>query len=214
MMPAMTHAMIRFIMRKGRTILNRHGPRTVEDAAGRIGHLPVPLPVLSLVLGLAGGLAPVPLIVLSAPSAPSEVRAATVVLNGVARVIDGDTLELPGERVRLHGIDAPETHQRCRDPHGQWYACGQQATDRLHSWIRNRPVTCTVSTRDRYGRVIGVCHADGVNLNARLVREGLALAYRRYSSDYIVEEAQARAQRHGMWAGSFVAPWDWRKGVR
>jgi len=210
-MPVMMPAMIRFRMRKGRTILNRHGPRTVGDAAGRIGPLPVPLPVLSLVLGLAGGLAPVPLIVLSAPS---EVRAATVVLNGVARVIDGDTLELQGERVRLHGIDAPETHQRCRDPHGQWYACGQQATARLRSGIGNRPVTCTVSTRDRYGRVIGVCHADGVDLNARLVREGLALAYRRYSSDYIAEEAQARAGRHGVWAGSFVAPWDWRKGVR
>ena len=73
---------------------------------------------------------------------------------------------------------------------------------------------CDDRGRDRYGRLISVCTADGTEVNARMVAVGMALAYRRYSTDYVPQEAQAKAARAGMWAGRFVAPWDWRRGKR
>ena len=75
-------------------------------------------------------------------------------------------------------------------------------------------VACRILDTDRYGRLIAVCHRDGVNLNAWMVRDGHALAYRRYSGDYVSHENAARARRVGVWQGRFVAPWDWRRGVR
>ena len=137
-------------------------------------------------------------------------------LKGAPRVIDGDTIELAGERVRFQGIDAPESAQSCRDFHGSEYLCGLDATDALKALIFDGPVTCEIEPeRDRYGRALGVCYADdGTDLSGWLVRHGLALAYRRYSDLYIVAEEQARADRLGLHGGDYVPPWDWRKGAR
>ena len=135
-------------------------------------------------------------------------------LAGTATVIDGDTLDLHGQRIRLHGIDAPESGQSCQDADGAAYRCGQRAALALADRIGRRPVTCAPRDTDRYGRAIAVCMADGEDLNAWMVAQGHALAYRRYSSDYVDEEALARRDRRGLWAGAFVAPWDWRRGVR
>lgn len=133
---------------------------------------------------------------------------------GVASVIDGDTLEIRGTRIRLHGIDAPESSQRCTRPSGQKWRCGQQAALVLSDRIGHRGVSCDRRDIDRYGRTIAVCSQDGVDLNSWMVQEGWAVAYRQYSQDYVGEEADARRAGRNIWSGSFVMPWDWRRGVR
>ena len=135
-------------------------------------------------------------------------------LAGTASVIDGDTLEVRGRRIRLHGIDAPESRQRCEDGTRQSYRCGQRAALALADRIGRAPVTCETRDTDRYGRLIAVCYQGTTDLNAWLVTGGHAVAYRRYSTDYVGEERLARAARRGLWAGRFVMPWDWRRGVR
>jgi endonuclease YncB( thermonuclease family) len=130
-----------------------------------------------------------------------------------ARVIDGDTIDLLGQRIRLHGIDTPEAKQTCQRDGGAWL-CGAAATIALRKLIGGAQVTCAQRDKDRYGRVVAVCHANGKDLNAAMVLSGMALAYRKYSDDYIGQEASAKAAGRGLWAGQFVAPWEWRRGKR
>ena len=132
---------------------------------------------------------------------------------GVASVIDGDTLEIHGQRIRLHGIDAPESRQLCRLDGKPWQ-CGKDAANALADKIARRPVTCEDLGRDRYKRIIAKCTVAGEDLGAWMVSRGLALAYRRYSLDNFDEEADAQAARRGIWAGEFVKPWEWRRGKR
>ncbi len=132
---------------------------------------------------------------------------------GVAVIIDGDTIDIAGERIRLHGIDAPESRQSCSVNGSDW-RCGESATLALAHEASGRTVVCKGSKRDRYGRTIAVCYLDGANLNAMMVREGFALAYRRYSKDYVGEEDAARTAGRGLWRSSFTEPWKWRRGTR
>ena len=134
-------------------------------------------------------------------------------LSGRARVIDGDTIEVGTVRVRLHGVDAPESAQSCL-AEGERWPCGQRATQALDRQIGGRTVACSERDRDRYGRIVAVCRHGGRDINAWLVRQGWALAYRRYSRAYVNEEASAKAERRGIWRGEFVPPWDWRRGKR
>jgi endonuclease YncB( thermonuclease family) len=135
-------------------------------------------------------------------------------ITGVASVRDGDSLEIRGTRVRLHGIDAPESRQLSTRPSGQQWRCGQQAALALSDRIGRRSVSCVTRDTDRYGRTIAVCSQNGVDLNRWMVREGWAVAYRRYSRDYVADEAGARSAGRNIWSGSFVMPWDWRRGAR
>lgn len=133
---------------------------------------------------------------------------------GAARVVDGDTLDLAGTRVRLHGIDAPETAQTCRRSGRNW-ACGTDATRALEAEIGGRTVNCEEQDIDRYGRVVGICHAGSQDLNAWMVRSGWAVAYRQYGGDtYDADELVARVAQRGLWSSDFVMPWDWRRGER
>ena len=134
-------------------------------------------------------------------------------LTGIPRIIDGDTIEVAGQRVRLHGIDAPESRQTC-PADGKPWQCGKDATAALKHMVGTNQVTCVERDRDRYGRVVAVCHAGDVNLNARMVRDGWALADRRYSADYVADESTAGDARTGLWRGQFVPPWKWRRGER
>ena len=134
-------------------------------------------------------------------------------VSGKARVVDGDTLEIGGVRIRLHGVDAPESRQTCIAAGRRW-PCGERATRALAGRIAGRTVACEERDRDRYGRIVAVCRHGGQDVNAWMVSQGLALAYRRYSRDYVAEEASARDARLGMWRGDFVPPWDWRRGDR
>ena len=134
-------------------------------------------------------------------------------LSGQARVVDGDTFVISGQRIRLNGIDAPETKQNCTRAGRPW-ACGKAATDAMRQLVGRSHVRCEVSGRDRYGRAIAACFVDGRDLQQQLVRQGLALAYRRYSTRYVPNEDAARAEGIGLWSGSFVEPWRWRRQNR
>ena len=134
-------------------------------------------------------------------------------LSGVPSVIDGDTLDIHGQRIRLHGVDAPESNQQCRRS-GRAVRCGQDAALALDELIQHRPVTCEQKDKDRYGRIVAVCRLGSTDLNAWLVQQGHALAYRSYSQDYVRQEDEAKKAQRGVWAGAFDYPWDWRRGNR
>lgn len=135
-------------------------------------------------------------------------------LTGVASVIDGDTDEIHGTRIRLHGIDAPESGQQCRDNADLTCRCGQTAALALADRVGRATATCRGSETDNYGRLIAVCFQGGEDLNRWMVEQGWAVAFRRYSADDVSSETAAKNSAIGIWSGSFVMPWDWRRGER
>ena len=139
------------------------------------------------------------------------------VLAGWARVVDGDTIELHTadgrEKIRLHGIDAPEKRQTCLTDDGVPWACGRVATSILADMARNE-LRCEGLGRDRYKRLIARCFAQGRDLGAAMVERGAAYAYRKYSHDYVAQEARARAAARGVWAGQAQTPESYRAAKR
>lgn len=131
-------------------------------------------------------------------------------LTGRPAIVDGDTMDLQGVRIRLHGIDAPEAGQKCNEaPRGTWQ-CGEAAMDRLEE-LANGGVTCRGHEYDDYGRLIATCYrSDGTDINKTLVAEGYAWAFRKYSEDYAAEEGQARAEKIVIWQADTQTAWDYR----
>ncbi|MCW5697559.1 MAG: thermonuclease family protein [Bauldia sp.] len=147
---------------------------------------------------------------------PAQAVLASTV-SGRPVVVDGDSLELRGERIRLNGIDAVEGPQECLDARGRPWACGRAAAAALQAFLDEAlPTVCEEIDRDQYDRMIAVCwRADGVEVNAWLVAKGWALDYTRHSGGaYAKLEAAAAAEGLGIWAGSFAAPSQWRQGHR
>jgi endonuclease YncB( thermonuclease family) len=131
-------------------------------------------------------------------------------IQGTATTMDGDTIEIHDERIRLDAIDAPESRQFCQSNDGSPYRCGQKSAFVLADMISRKPVRCEPKGRDRYRRVIAICFQGAVNLNAWMVEQDWAVAFQKYRIDYISQEDEARLARRGIWAGSFEMPWDWR----
>jgi endonuclease YncB( thermonuclease family) len=129
---------------------------------------------------------------------------------GVASVIDGDTIEIHGQRIRLFGIDAPESSQLCVRPTGERWRCGQQGSFALSDRIGRATVACQPRDLDRYGRVVAVCFKGNEDLNRWMVITGWAVAFRRYSVNYVADEDAARQSRINIWSGDFDMPWVWR----
>lgn len=132
-------------------------------------------------------------------------------LTGRASVIDGDTIEIHGQRIRLFGRDAPEGGQTCLSAAGKAWRCGTAAAREVDALTRGKTVSCEMRDIDRYGRIVAICSAGGHDIARVLVEQGLAVAYRRYSHDYIASEDKARSAGSGMWGGTFQMPYEWRK---
>ncbi|MGH6861463.1 MAG: thermonuclease family protein, partial [Phyllobacterium sp.] len=127
-------------------------------------------------------------------------------LAGSAYVIDGDTISIRRQHIRLKGIDAPELAQTCGTP-AKPVPCGQVSRQSLVRLIGGRQVRCIQEGRDRYERVLARCFVGEVELNGAMVAMGQAIAY----GDYRTVELQARMKRVGLWAGDFETPQDWRR---
>ncbi|WP_035711692.1 thermonuclease family protein [Bradyrhizobium genomosp. I (2014)] len=134
---------------------------------------------------------------------------------GQASVIDGDTMEIHGRRVRLWGVDAPESTQLCRGEDSLQYRCGSKAANDLDAYIARHPVNCVPLSLDRYGRTVATCSVAGKDLGEWLVRNGLALDWPQYLKGRY-HEAQREAERagEGLWKGSYVEPWLYRACIR
>ena len=151
------------------------------------------------------------LAVLAAAAGPSLHRwTGGATWTGAASVIDGDTIEIRGRRIRLDGIDAPEADQVC-EREGRPWRCGAEATAALRARLRGQVVLCQELGQDRYGRMLARCHAGGESINAWMVREGWATAYLRYSYAYLPEQIVAWWNGSGLWAGRFESPEDHRR---
>ncbi|MGC6535993.1 MAG: thermonuclease family protein [Candidatus Puniceispirillaceae bacterium] len=144
---------------------------------------------------------------------PSQAADATASQRySITSITDGDSIRSHDIRIRLHGIDAPEMRQMCRDQSGKDYQCGHSAKTYLQDLLRtSSEVMCQHLDTDRYQRKIMRCFAKGIDINAAMVRAGWAVAYRRYSVDYIAEEIAAKQDKKGLWQGHFEFPETWRR---
>lgn len=131
---------------------------------------------------------------------------------GPPRVIDGDTLVVANERIRLFGLDAPESKQSCQDSKGQPYDCGVVAAEALRKKIGSGSLQCQVKAKDLYSRNVSSCSLPGTgDIGDWLVKNGHAVAYRQYSKEYTQDEEEAKNAHRGIWQGKFEIPAEWRK---
>ena len=145
----------------------------------------------------------------------SEITSVT----GYAKVTDGDTIKIDTFKIRLDGIDAPEKKQKCKKEYlkifffslDKNYPCGKISSNNLTRKINNKIIKCYIKDIDRYKRFIGECYKENINLNAWLVKNGYAVAYRKYSKKFVSQENLAKKEKLGLWAGTFEMPWEWRK---
>tara|TARA_Y100001958_G_C21103541_1_gene452743 strand:+ start:487 stop:978 length:492 start_codon:yes stop_codon:yes gene_type:complete len=141
---------------------------------------------------------------------------------GIPKVVDGDTVHINNFKLRLEGIDAPEMRQTCKKEKlkissvigytfYEDYYCGKVSKKNLDGKINGSKIKCVSSSKDRYKRYLATCFKDEVNLNQWMVRNGHAVAYRRYSKKYILDEDFAKENKLGLWQGKFLNPEKWRK---
>ena len=143
-------------------------------------------------------------------------------ISGIPKIIDGDTVHINNYKFRLEGIDAPEMKQQCKKESLKIssiigfsfykdYSCGQVSIAKLKAKINRSKIKCIFTSKDRYKRYIATCFKGETNLNQWMVRNGYAIAYRRYSKKYIPDEDFAKEKKLGLWQGKFVNPEKWRK---
>ena len=146
-------------------------------------------------------------------SLPSDANRPEQEITGIASVIDADTIEIHGQRIRIFGIDAPEGRQTCRDAQDKEYRCGQIGANALDEHLQtSQPIRCQKKDNDKYGRMVATCEtAKGEDIAAWLVRNGHALDWPRYSRGrYREEQRLADQEGVGIWQGQFIEPWEWR----
>jgi endonuclease YncB( thermonuclease family) len=131
-------------------------------------------------------------------------------VSGTAYVIDGDTLVIRKRHIRLFGIDAFERDQTC----GR-YRCGIVARKALHDLVQGQTIRCEKRDIDTHGRLVAICKlSSGADLGSEMVRRGLAVAYRHFSTQYLDEEAYAKSHKLGAWAYGFKSPLQYRRKER
>ena len=131
-------------------------------------------------------------------------------INGIAHVVDGDTIHIEKNKIRLHGIDAPEIDQTCTIKDKVWN-CGIESSLELKKLILDNNISCVVSDIDKYNRYIAECFINNQNINELMVKNGWAIAYRYYSLDFIDDEEIAKNNKAGIWKGEFLDPYLFRK---
>ena len=145
-----------------------------------------------------------------------------VEISGVPKIVDGDTVHINDKKFRLEGIDAPEMRQQCKKEFFKIsfligftfykdYSCGRISKEKLTTKINTSEIKCISSSKDRYKRYIATCFKGKTNLNQWMVRNGFAIAYRRYSKKYVPDEVFAKENKLGLWQGKFMEPEKWRK---
>ena len=134
-------------------------------------------------------------------------------INGIALVVDGDTLHIEKNKIRLHGIDAPEIDQTCTINDKVWH-CGLESTAALKKLVLNNNISCVVSDIDKYKRYIAECFVNNKNINKYMVRNGWAIAYRYYSIKFVEDEILAKKAKIGLWQGQFQEPYLYRKSKK
>ncbi len=143
-------------------------------------------------------------------------------ISGIPKVVDGDTIHINNYKFRLEGIDAPEMRQQCKKESFKIsflagfifykdYSCGRVSKVKLINKIKTSEIKCISSSKDRYKRYIATCFKGKTNLNQWMVRNGFAIAYRRYSKKYVPDEVFAKENKLGLWQGKFMEPEKWRK---
>ena len=143
-------------------------------------------------------------------------------ISGIPKVVDGDTIHINNYKFRLEGIDAPEMRQQCKKESFKIsffigftfykdYSCGRVSKEKLITKIDTTEIKCISSSKDRYKRYIATCYKGKTNLNQWMVRNGFAIAYRRYSKKYVPDEVYAKENKLGLWQGKFMEPEKWRK---
>lgn len=131
-------------------------------------------------------------------------------ISGTAKIRNGDSIQIGSSHIRLGGIDAPSVDQLCLNTKGERWTCGVAARDALAHHTANQSWTCHVLRTDHHGLSVAHCEVNGEDIQKWLVRSGWALAYVKFSRDYVADEKAAREAKAGMWQGAFIAPWDWR----
>jgi endonuclease YncB( thermonuclease family) len=150
-------------------------------------------------------------IILAAPARDADADD----LTGRASFIDGDTLKIHGTRIRLWGIDAPESSQLCRGDDSLPYRCGAKAANDLDAFIASRPVSCLPISLDRHGRTVATCAVGDADLGDWLAQNGMALDWPKYSKrKYNAAQRDAEQAGRGIWKGSYVEPWLYRVCIR
>ena len=143
-------------------------------------------------------------------------------ISGIPKIIDGDTVHINNNKFRLEGIDAPEMKQQCKKESLKIssiigftfykdYRCGHVSKAKLKAKINGSKIKCIFISKDRYKRYIATCFKGETNLNQWMVRNGYAIAYRRYSKKYVSDEDFAKEKKLGLWQGKFMNPEKWRK---
>lgn len=151
---------------------------------------------------------------LSGPLAgPAQAQGTDTGITGTPEVLDADILRFGTQRVLLWGIDAPEKKQTCQ-LNGQPWGCHEVAFRYLQLLAGRGEVTCTYKgDPDPFGRRFGVCVSGGEDLNAAMVRAGMALAFDEESEDYDAAMVEAITAGVGLWqpGASFEEPWVFRR---
>eukprot|EP00882_Tetradesmus_deserticola_P002244 GHRQ01002396.1.p1 GENE.GHRQ01002396.1~~GHRQ01002396.1.p1 ORF type:complete len:345 (+),score=130.59 GHRQ01002396.1:162-1196(+) len=176
------------------------------------------IPGRNVTASSSNGIAAAALAAILLSSGPAAAAGPIAVLEGPARVVDGDTLYVGAEKVRLYAVDAPEKSQACYNSRGEPYMCGQVALQALKERVGSKPVRCEVKTKDQYSRNVASCSIlDGrlsEDMGSWLVSNGYAVAYQQFGKDYALMEEKAHAMRKGIWQGEFTEPALWRKQQR
>ena len=143
-------------------------------------------------------------------------------ISGIPKIIDGDTVHINNYKFRLEGIDAPEMKQQCKKETLKIssaigfslykdYSCGKVSKEKLKAKINESKINCISTSKDKYKRYIATCFKGETNLNRWMVRNGYAIAYKRYSKKYVPDEDFAKEKKLGLWQGKFMNPEKWRK---